>query len=340
MDVNALIMNRSDENPSGENLEYDSEFVELELAASPKEEQQIGDEVIAAVEPDYSDVKSKALALLERTHDLRIAMRLASAELATSGFSGFADAITYARRCLDEHWDSCHPQLDEDDGDPTMRVNAVLTMADDTGLLRVLRRAPLTDSRGFGRFSYRDIEVAEGLRAAPADMESVPDTSAISAAFQDTDPELLKLRLEDINRAHEEVAAIDKIFDEKIPGQGPELGPVKAVLAAQVAKLNEMTGGSAAPADSAGDGDEVGDAGGAPSGGAVGGIANTNDVTNALDRIIEYYRRNEPSSPVPILLERAKRLVNADFMTIVKDMAPSGVDNVNLVGGINPEDGY
>ncbi len=37
-----------------------------------------------------------------------------------------------------------------------------------------------------------------------------------------------------------------------------------------------------------------------------------------------YYARQEPSRPVPILLTRAKRLVGADFMTIMKDMAPQG----------------
>jgi type VI secretion system protein ImpA len=72
-------------------------------------------------------------------------------------------------------------------------------------------------------------------------------------------------------------------------------------------------------------------------GGGVGGISGPGDVINALDRIMDYYARQEPSSPIPILLARAKRLVNADFMTIVKDMAPSGVDNVSLIGGLSDE---
>jgi type VI secretion system protein ImpA len=60
-------------------------------------------------------------------------------------------------------------------------------------------------------------------------------------------------------------------------------------------------------------------------------------VINALDRIVDYYARHEPSSPIPILLTRAKRLVNADFLTIVRDMAPSGVENVNLIGGLSDD---
>jgi type VI secretion system protein ImpA len=38
------------------------------------------------------------------------------------------------------------------------------------------------------------------------------------------------------------------------------------------------------------------------------------------------------------LLERAKRLVGADFMTIMKDIAPGGVDELIVVGGITEDD--
>jgi type VI secretion system protein ImpA len=37
------------------------------------------------------------------------------------------------------------------------------------------------------------------------------------------------------------------------------------------------------------------------------------------------------------VLQRAKRLVGADFMTIINDLAPLGADNVKVVGGIADE---
>jgi type VI secretion system protein ImpA len=58
------------------------------------------------------------------------------------------------------------------------------------------------------------------------------------------------------------------------------------------------------------------------------------DVEETLDRLMAYYARQEPSSPVPILLARAKKLVGADFMTIVREIAPGGADNVKLIGGL------
>ncbi|MDZ4136484.1 MAG: type VI secretion system protein TssA, partial [Paracoccaceae bacterium] len=77
---------------------------------------------------------------------------------------------------------------------------------------------------------------------------------------------------------------------------------------------------------------------GVTAGGGSGAINTQNDVRNAIDRIISYYARQEPSSPLPILLERAKRLVGADFMTIIRDMAPDGRDNVKLIGGLGDDD--
>jgi type VI secretion system protein ImpA len=41
---------------------------------------------------------------------------------------------------------------------------------------------------------------------------------------------------------------------------------------------------------------------------------------------------------VPIILERAKRLVGADFLTIMKDLAPDGLVSVMNIGGIKPSD--
>ena len=63
---------------------------------------EAGDEVIAAEEPNYRDISEKALAVLEQSHDLRVAVLLASAELRLNGFEGFAKVTTYIRGCLEE----------------------------------------------------------------------------------------------------------------------------------------------------------------------------------------------------------------------------------------------
>lgn len=339
MDLEALLQSHGDENPSGEDLVYDLAFMTLELAAQPGEERQAGDKIIAAEDPDFKEVTEAALAVLEQSHDLRAGVFLSMSELRLRGFAGFAEGTAYLRGCLERYWDTCHPQLDaDDDNDPTQRINVILSLAAPDTILRGIRITPLTDSRTFGRISLRDIAIAEGEATASDEDEEIPDSSSIGAAFQDTDPKFLQAALSGARQSLENVQAINAKFDEMLPGRGPDLDPLMKLLGQVIARLEPVTSGASEAAEAAEDTAGAPVAVAAPtSGGGVGAINSPSDVQNALDRIIAYYKRAEPSSPVPILLTRAKRLVSADFLTIVKDMAPNGVENVNLIGGLADE---
>ena len=56
-----------------------------------------------------------------------------------------------------------------------------------------------------------------------------------------------------------------------------------------------------------------------------GPIASRDDVRRAIEDICDYYRQQEPSSPVLILLERAQRLVEKNFMGILQDIVSDGI---------------
>ena len=333
--------------PSGENLEYDPLFTELELVAAPGEERQVGSSVIEAEEPDWRAVAEKATAVLEVSHDLRAAVFMANAQLRLKGLAGFADAVAYIRGALTDYWATCHPQLDaDDDDDPTMRVNAIFALSDPETTLRGLRQAPLTQSRGFGQFGLRDVMISEGELPAPAGADAV-DAGLIAAAAQDTAPEKMAEISGAAKAALEDLRAIDRIFTEKTPGRGPDLDAPIKMLARMVKFLGAATGAGAEEAANGADLPEDGEpaaadqlAGATSRAGisAPGTIASSADVVATLDRIMAYYARHEPSSPVPLLLARAKRLVNADFLTVLRDMAPLGVDNVLLIGGMEPKD--
>ena len=71
---------------------------------------------------------------------------------------------------------------------------------------------------------------------------------------------------------------------------------------------------------------------------AVGAIRSRTDAIRALDAVSEFFRRNEPSSPVPLLLQRAKRLVAKDFMEILRDLTPDGVSQAEMIGGLTREE--
>ncbi|MEP4037886.1 type VI secretion system protein TssA [Pseudophaeobacter sp.] len=348
MDLAVFLQSIGEDSPSGDNLVYDPGFAEMERAAQPNQ-----DDSGNGTPPDYPTVEEKALEILGRSHEMRAAVFLAEALLARGELESFAEVTSYMRGCLEQFWDTCHPELDEDDGDPIMRINAVQDlcgqpdgMAGPSPVYRALRRVHLSDSRNFGRFSLRDIEIAEGHLNAPEDMDTIPDQATIGAAFQDSDDAFIAARLTAIELAEENIKAISDVFSEQTPGQGPELDPLVKLLRQISKRLRDygnLAETSEAEEDEAGEAiDEAGDApvasGAARVVAAPGAINSPTDVANTLDRIIAYYQREEPSSPLPLLLERAKRLVGADFLTIVNDMAPRGLENVQLIGGLEDED--
>jgi len=323
--------------PSGENLEYDPDYTALILAAQPKEERQAGKEIIPGEDPNFKDVTEKALAVLARSHDLRVSAVLAKAQLSLCGFEGLVGPVSYMRVCLENFWDTCHPMLDaDDDNDPTMRINAVAGLAS-ADMQRRLRLAPLTESPTFGRMSLRDVAIAEGEMPAPAGMANAPDKAKLSAAFMDTKPDLLKSRLAALKHLIADTVALTVVFDDHTPGDGPDLDPLLRLLKRAAKLIAEAVGEP--------DVEEVAEPepGEAPATIAVsvpgtGAISSALDVRMTLDRIIEYYAKFEPSSPLPLLLLRARRLVGADFMTILKDLAPSGIDSVKTISGAGDAD--
>lgn len=62
-------------------------------------------------------------------------------------------------------------------------------------------------------------------------------------------------------------------------------------------------------------------------------IRDRHEVEIALERLCDFFVRNEPSSPIPLLLRRAKRLVPMNFLEILSDLAPEGLSQAQLLQG-------
>ncbi|MBC7738395.1 MAG: type VI secretion system protein TssA [Candidatus Saccharibacteria bacterium] len=347
MDVTSLLSARDGDEPSGENLEYDFDFMQLLIAAQPGEERQVGKDIIAATEPDYKDVEQRAVAILERAHDLRAAVILGTAVLQTRGLTGFAEATAYIRGCLEQFWDTCHPQLDaDDDNDPTFRINAVRGLGGSDTVLNNLRRTPLTASRTFGRASLRDIQMAYGEMPVAEGQTAQFDRTSVAAAFADSGEEVVVATLAAARSAMADVKAIEAVFSDRTPGYGPDLDELRKMLQQIVRHMSEHVTAAPEAADDVADEDTdeapAGRAAMAPvrrgGGGPPGAGESAQDARAAIDQVIEYFKRVEPSSPVPIILDRAKRLIGADFMTILKDMAPGGLETAMMIGGISEEE--
>ena len=332
IDVNRLLQPITDVAPCGENLEYDAAFGELERIAKGKEEKRSGAEIIPAEEPKWPDVAEAADGLLKRTHDLRVMAHLTHAALYVDGFAGLAAGLRVAHGWLQTFWDSVYPQLDkEDNNDPTLRINSLAALDSREGIVRSMARVPLVVSRAAGRYNLRDIRLSKG-EVAPVAPEKKPDAALIDAAFADTDAAQLTAAAEAVREATTALDAIIALLRERVGAGAPTMANLTKELRALQVLLNQQLEKKGVAVAGAGAG-AAGQAQAPPP--PPGGIRNREDAIRILEDVSDYFRKNEPSSPVPLLLQRAKRLVSKDFMEILRDLTPKGVSEAEAIGGLD-----
>ncbi|MEO1616526.1 MAG: type VI secretion system protein TssA [Planctomycetota bacterium] len=370
-EIEALLAPLTEEGPCGPDLEYDADFGEMERACQGKPEQQYGDTIVAAEEPEWKDVKKRAEALMQRTRDMRVAVVWARASLHEVGITGFENAIRVLRGLVENFWETVHPELDADDNDdPTYRNNTLVTLCDDETLLKELREAPLVSSRAMGRFSLRDWEMAHEAGDQPAESResessgawaeddapqtesapSGPTVAAIEAAFTDADLDAIQATEEATRLAAEHIQAIDQFVTEKVgASMAVSLAPTRNMLremnelvVSQLARRGVSTGDAAVADDvPAEDGDASSSAesttattASSQGNGFAPGtkIKSRAQAIAALEQVCDYYEVNEPSSPLPILLLRAQRLATKSFMDILVDLAPGAVSHAEALG--------
>jgi type VI secretion system protein ImpA len=341
IEVQKLLQEISPKAPSGENLEYDRDFVEMVRAAQGKPEQQVGGAVVPAEEPNWREVKTKALQLLARSKDLRLGVYVARAMLRTDGFAGLEDGLALLRGLLEKHWGTIHPQLDpDDDNDPTMRVNTLVALCHPETMLRSIRESPLVASRAHGRISLRDVLIATGkLPPPPAGQPATPESATIDAAFRECELDSLQATADAVGRSIENAEGIEAVLTEKVGATRAAdfseltnaLRGAQKVLAERLGRRGVVIAGGAGEAAGA---VAAGTDGAAQ--GALGDVNSREDAIRVLDRVCDYFAKNEPSSPVPLLLRRAKRLISKNFVEIMRDLAPDAltqVDNIRGSGG-------
>ena len=332
----------SGEKPCGEDLSYDPGFQELEVLIKGKPETQFS----AAEEPDWKALNERCLELWARSRDLRVATTLSLAVLKTDGLPAFRESLAIVKGLLDGYWDTCYPLLDPaDNNDPTQRVNTIAALAtplatygDPMRLLERLREAPLTDSRQAGRISLFQIANSETGTAGPNGQPALA-AAQIDAAFRDTNSETLQKLNQSVTDSIKFVKDIDTFLTDKIGAdKAPDLSELSKQLKEIQKRVAPYVGGAAA--DSTAVPGEAGATGGtaaAASKAISGDVQSRQDVVRMLDKICEYYRRTEPSSPVPYILKRAQRLAEMDFMQIIDDMTPDAIGEINKITGNKPK---
>ena len=205
----------------------------------------------------------------------------------------------------------------------------MINLCDPIQALGAVNKVPLVSSTIMGTYSYRDIQIASGSLQPANGENSEIALDQVDAAFRECPTEQTQQTLSHIGHAIECVDSIERQLNERVGlEQAPDLQSLAELLKLQQKEVATRAGVDTG--DEAMDQD-TGDAATQQKASPPGVINSRDDVISALERINQYYRKNEPSSPIPLLLDRAKRLVKMDFYEIVQDLAPNGMSQFDFL---------
>lgn len=326
----------------GEDLVYDNSFLSLTKAAAGKPGTQFKD-FEDAEPPDWQTARNIAEEMFERTRDVRVAVLWTRAVLALEGSNSLPQGLRLVHGLLESFWDELHPL--PDDGDPYERVNALTDMCSQSGLLGDLRQGVVFRNRMIGELTVRQVELALGL-LDPREGEYPPDRSHLEDMLSDAcaqDPALAAFPRQALQR----IEALNELMSERVGyGAAPDLQPLADLLRAIASVMPDPSGKPAAvdeapPAEDGDDAPHEAPAGARPRGGGrglSGGIESREDALRAIDMVCAYLERTEPTNPAQLLLRRARRLVNNNFLQLIRELAPESLQEVARIMGVSADE--
>lgn len=369
IDIDALLQPIDGENPSGESLQYSGIYDEIREARRSEENLAQGDWQRDTKVADWGKVLELTIpALTTQTKDLQIGAWLTEAITKLHGFKGVRDGLIMMKGLHENFWDTLYPEIDE--GDMEARGNALAWM--DKQVSDALREAPITGGSGqtlnFVQYEESKLfDIPENFDSLPSDQhekmtalkQQAEEEKKITGdmwrkAYAGSRRAFYDQALLTINECWEAYQGLDRIMDEKFGNQTPGLGELRKNLDlvktaierfAKEKKALEPTEEELAAGSAGEGGEEMVDgegvvvAGGA--GVATGPVRSRQDALKRLNDVAEYFRRNEPHSPVSYLVNRAVKWGQMPLDTwlaeVVKDTGTLGqlqdLLGINQYGG-------
>lgn len=344
MQFDGIYQQLSAEESAG-NAEITSEpaFMELQVALQGKAGSQMGDAVIAAQPPDFKSALKICTELLVQSKHTALLVALTKASTGVHGFQGLADAMELLQKIFSERWTGIHPEEDKDDPDDPWweRINLLRELTDNPKTVEHLYELKLVEVRHIGVYSKRDVDIANGRRDASDEEKERCNANLIRGAFSECNEEELRKTDSSLKQAIEGCDALDKVLSTEIGSDAPSFELIKKQLTECHQVLHEYAAGKLTdPEPQAEVADESvvpAESSAADSSGQSAqtlqvvvnstAFADRDSVAAAFDDVMRFYQEFEPSSPVPILLFKARQMVYKNFFDILRELAPQHQDN-------------
>jgi len=328
------------------NAEISSEpaFMEMQVALEGKAGSQMGDAVIPAQPPNFKQAFTLCTGLLDQSKHLSLLVCHARAASGLHGFSGLADSLTLMHAVVEQQWSDIHPQEDKDDPDDPWweRANLLRELTDNPVTGDQLFQVQLVNVKQLGAFSKRDIDIAAGRVEGSDEEKERCNPNIIRGAFSESPAEELIATDQAMEGVIASCDLLDALFTNKIGSEAPSFSTLKTRVQECRAVFKEYAADKlivaepevATSAEQSGETLEVTD-GTQPAAATTQvshvvvstAFADRDEVAAAFDNVILFYQQYEPSSPVPILLFRARQMVHKNFFDILRELAPQHKDN-------------
>ncbi|MCF6191419.1 MAG: type VI secretion system ImpA family N-terminal domain-containing protein [Cocleimonas sp.] len=314
--------------PCGEDLDgnSDEEYMRIERDIEQANESR-----------EWKKLKKDIQKILSTTKDLRLLSRFSRTLLQTekSPIEGLVQGLYLTEEYIDKYWDCVYPPEDKDDPDEKFadRINAVAEFGSWSSVVLPLRKkCPLLSFNGMDPYFLEDL-VSFQKGDVVADKQPPKD---IFDALSPEEKKQVDVALEHFITAQKIADNIKELLLKKTEIAFIDFDTyLLPNLQEGISALSELSPNAEKPPTK--ENNQTTDTS-APNSNIhtlknSGSVQSRDDVIKLLDMICNYYETNEPSSPIPLLLKRAKGIVHKDFLEVLEELVPDSVSMTEPVFG-------
>jgi type VI secretion system protein ImpA len=327
LDFEALLAPIPGENPAGASLRYAGDYDELK-ALLPKADRDAFE--ASGQEGQWPKLVQLASQMLrEKSKDLSIAAWLAEGLVHLHGFAGLRDSLQLIYGLSERFWDTLYPLPDE--GDLEVRAAPLQALLERNAALWVAQ-TPLTKAPIRSPDTDEEIPVSYNLwhSIVVAQLEDKkPLQGAMEQAAADSPTDFLQRLYADMQETEEALQQLKNQMEGLLGPAAPGVTSVAEAVAkckSRVATVLNKRGVSVGAAQNNGDqaaAEDDPEAAGshASSNGSISGpLRSREDALTRLREVADFFRRTEPHSPVPYLIQRAINWSRMSFDQLLAEL--------------------
>jgi type VI secretion system protein ImpA len=344
IDIDSLLQPVSEAAPAGVDLRADvtptSIYYRLKDArgtARAAERRAETQEAPSGLLPEWQTILTLApKALTEISKDLEVVAWFIEGLVRADGFAGLRDGLHLARGLVEQYWDRFFSLVDEDGLATRLAPLAGLNGAGNEGtLIQPLRMVPVAtpgDGSLLAVYHFDQARalanVADAAQRARREAAGEVTMERFMAAVNESGGDFYITLLEDIDGGLAELTLLGTALQERGGRDAPSTSDIAKVLTSirdTVATFSaDLVARALAARAAAAEGAQGGAGAAAAAGNSGGGgpLRGREDALRTLQQVAEYFRKNEPHSPISMSLDDLVRRAKMPFAELLAELLP------------------